>query len=106
MSRDDLIATNIKIVRSVSEKIASYAPDSIVIVVSNPLDAMVYTAWKATKFPSHRIIGQAGCLDVARYRAFIAMELGMSIEDIKKLMLAGGATGLGATQMGNYGNSK
>lgn len=89
MSRDDLIATNIKIVRSVSEKIALHAEKSIVIVVSNPLDAMVYTAWKATKFPSQRIIGQAGCLDVARYRAFIAMRLDVSIEDISALLLGG-----------------
>jgi len=72
MSRDDLIETNVKIVRSVSEQIAEYAPESVVIVVSNPLDAMVYTAWKATGFPTSRIMGQAGALDVARYRAFLA----------------------------------
>ncbi len=89
MSRDDLIATNVKIVRSVSENVAKHAPDAVVIVVSNPLDAMVYTAWKATGFPTHRIVGQAGCLDVARYRAFIAMELGVSVEDISALLLGG-----------------
>ncbi|MHC5112952.1 MAG: malate dehydrogenase [Planctomycetota bacterium] len=89
MSRDDLIATNVKIVKSVSEQIAKYAPDAVMIVVSNPLDAMVYTAWKASGFPTHRIIGQAGCLDVARFRAFIAMELGCSIEDIQALLLGG-----------------
>jgi malate dehydrogenase len=60
-----------------------------VIIVSNPLDAMVYTAWKATGFPTHRIVGQAGCLDVARYRTFIAMELGVSVEDISALLLGG-----------------
>ena len=82
MSRDDLIETNVKIVKSVSENIREYAPDSIVILVSNPLDAMVYTAWKATGFPTNRIVGQAGALDVARFRAFLAMEIGCSIEDI------------------------
>ena len=61
MSRDDLITTNVKIVRSVSEQVAKFAPDAVVIVVSNPLDAMVYTAWKTTGFPTHRILGQAGC---------------------------------------------
>ncbi len=89
MSRDDLINTNVKIVKSVSENIAEFAPDSIVIMVANPLDAMVYTAWKATGFPTNRIVGQAGCLDVARYRTFIAMELGCSIEDITALLLGG-----------------
>ncbi len=89
MSRDDLIETNVKIVRSVSEKVAEHCPESIVILVSNPLDAMVYTAWKATGFPTNRIVGQAGCLDVARYRAFIAMKLGCSIEDISALLLGG-----------------
>jgi malate dehydrogenase len=89
MSRDDLIETNVKIVKSVSEQIKQHAPDSIVIVVSNPLDAMVYTAWKATGFPTHRIMGQAGALDVARYRAFIAWELGVSVEDVQALLLGG-----------------
>lgn len=89
MSRDDLIATNVKIVRSVSENIAKHAPDAIVIIVSNPLDAMVYTAWKSTGFPTNQIVGQAGCLDVARYRTFIAMELGVSVEDISALLLGG-----------------
>jgi malate dehydrogenase len=89
MSRDDLIETNVKIVKSVSEQIKQHAPDSIVIVVSNPLDAMVYTAWKATGFPTHRIMGQAGALDCARYRAFIAWELGVSVEDVQALLLGG-----------------
>jgi len=89
MSRDDLIATNVKIVKSVSEQVAEAAPDAVMIVVSNPLDAMVYTAWKATGFPTNRIIGQAGCLDVARFRAFIAMELDISVEDIQALLLGG-----------------
>jgi len=89
MSRDDLISVNVKIVKEVSEKVREHAPQSIVIVVSNPLDAMVYTAWKVTGFPTHRIMGQAGSLDVARFRAFIAMELGVSIEDISALLLGG-----------------
>lgn len=89
MSRDDLIGTNVKIVKSVSENIKKYAPDSIVILVSNPLDAMVYTAWKATGFPTNRIIGQAGCLDVARFKTFIAMETGFSVMDINAMLLGG-----------------
>ena len=89
MSRDDLIGTNVKIVRGVAENIKKHAPNSIVIVVSNPLDAMVYTAWKATGFPTNRIIGQAGCLDVARFKTFIAMETGFSVEDISALLLGG-----------------
>ena len=89
MSRDDLIDTNVKIVRSVSENVAKHSPNAVVIVVANPLDAMVYTAWKTTGFPTNRIVGQAGCLDVARYRAFLAMKLGVSIEDITALLLGG-----------------
>ncbi|HCD32187.1 MAG TPA: malate dehydrogenase [Phycisphaerales bacterium] len=89
MSRDDLIGTNVKIVKSVSENVKKYAPDSIVILVSNPLDAMVYTAWKATGFPTNRIIGQAGCLDVARFKTFIAMETGFSVMDINAMLLGG-----------------
>ncbi len=89
MSRDDLIQTNVKIVRSVAEQVAAHSPDAVMIVVSNPLDAMVYTAWKSSGFPTHRIVGQAGCLDVARFRTFIAMELGVSVEDIQALLLGG-----------------
>ena len=89
MSRDDLIETNVKIVRSVSEQVAEHAPDSIVIVVSNPLDAMVYTAWKATGFDTSKIMGQAGALDVARYKTFLAMEIGCSVKDISALLLGG-----------------
>jgi malate dehydrogenase len=89
MSRDDLIATNVKIVKSVAEQVAKHSPKAVMIIVSNPLDAMVYTAWKASKFPTNRILGQAGALDVARYRTFIAMELGCSVEDIQALLLGG-----------------
>ena len=89
MSRDDLIQTNVKIVKSVAEQVAAHSPNAVMIVVSNPLDAMVYTAWKASGFPTNRIVGQAGCLDVARFRTFIAMELGCSVEDIQALLLGG-----------------
>ena len=89
MSRDDLIATNTNIVRSVSENVAKYSPESVLIVVSNPLDAMVYVAWKASGFPTHRVVGQAGVLDTARYRAFLAAEIGCSVEDVQALLLGG-----------------
>lgn len=88
-SRDDLVQINVGIVKSVCEKIREFAPQAIVIVVSNPLDAMVYTAWKVTGFPTQRIMGQAGALDVARYKTFLAMELGISVEDISGLLLGG-----------------
>jgi len=89
MSRDDLIATNVKIVSTVAVEVAKHSPNAIMIVVSNPLDAMVYTAWKASGFPAHRVLGQAGALDVARFRHFISLELGVSIEDIQALLLGG-----------------
>ncbi len=89
MSRDDLINTNVKIVKSVTAQIAKHSPHCILIVVSNPLDAMVYTAWKTSDFPPHRVVGQAGCLDIARYRTFIGMELGVSVEDIDALLMGG-----------------
>jgi malate dehydrogenase len=89
MSRDDLVQTNVKIVGSVSEQLAKHCPEAVLIVVSNPLDAMVYTAWKKTGFPTKRVVGQAGCLDIARYRTFIAMELNCSVEDITALLMGG-----------------
>ncbi len=89
MSRDDLIQTNVKIVGSVSEQIAKVAPEAVLIVVSNPLDAMVYTTWRKTDFPTNRVVGQAGCLDIARFRTFIAMELGCSVKDISALLMGG-----------------
>jgi len=88
-SRDDLVQINSGIVKSVAENIKKHAPDAIVIVVSNPLDAMVYVMWKVTGFPAHRVIGQAGALDVARYKTFLAWELGVSAEDIQGLLLGG-----------------
>src|SRR5438874_3149570 len=89
MSRDDLIATNTKIVQQVAESVAKHSPNAVMIVVSNPLDAMVYVAWKASGFPTKRIIGQAGVLDTARYRAFLAMEIGCSVQDVQALLLGG-----------------
>lgn len=89
MSRDDLIGVNVKIVKEVTEQVAKHSPNAVLIVVSNPLDAMVYTAWKVSKFPTNRILGQAGALDVARFRTFLAMKLGCSIEDITSLLLGG-----------------
>ncbi len=88
-SRDDLVQINAGIVKNVAENIKKYAPNAIVIVVSNPLDAMVYVMWKVTGFPAHRVMGQAGALDVARYKTFLAMELGVSVEDIQGLLLGG-----------------
>jgi len=88
-SRDDLVSINAGIVKSVAQQIKQYAPNSVVIVVSNPLDAMVYVMWKVTGFPAHRVMGQAGALDVARYKTFLAMELGVSGEDIQGLLLGG-----------------
>src|SRR4051794_35564324 len=89
MSRDDLIATNTGIVKQVAENVARHSPNAVMIVVSNPLDAMVYVAWKASGFPTKRILGQAGVLGVARYRSFLAMEIGCSVEDVQALLLGG-----------------
>jgi malate dehydrogenase len=89
MSRDDLLNTNAGIVRSVATEIARVAPDSIMIIVSNPLDVMCHVAMEASGFPRERVIGMAGVLDTARYRSFIALELGCSVADIQALVLGG-----------------
>ena len=89
MSRDDLLKKNAAIVRSVSSEIKRVAPDSIIIMVSNPLDVMAHVAMQETGFPRERVIGMAGVLDTARYRSFIAMELDVSVEDIQALVLGG-----------------
>jgi malate dehydrogenase len=89
MSRDDLVQVNTGIVKSVAENVKKYSPNAVVIVVSNPLDAMVYVAWKVTGFPANRVMGQAGALDVARYKTFLAWELGVSAEDVQGLLLGG-----------------
>ena len=89
MSRDDLVKTNAGIVSSVSAEIKRVAPNSIIVMVSNPLDAMCYVAMKVTGFPRERVIGMAGVLDTARYRAFLAEALDVSVEDIQAMVLGG-----------------
>ena len=89
MSRDDLIATNTKIVKEVTQNVAKHSPNSIIIVVTNPLDAMVYVASKASNFPHNRILGMAGILDSARFKTFIAQELNVNVEDIDAMVLGG-----------------
>jgi malate dehydrogenase len=89
MSRDDLVKTNAGIVASVSDQIKRVAPGAIVIVVSNPLDAMCYVARKHTGFPRERVVGMAGVLDTARYRMFLTEALGISVEDIQAMVLGG-----------------
>jgi len=89
MSRDDLLNTNAGIVKQVSEQIRSSSPESILIVVSNPLDVMSYVAMKVTGFPRERVLGMAGVLDTARYRAFLAEALDVSVRDIQAMVLGG-----------------
>lgn len=89
MSRDDLLLKNTEIVKSVTAQVVRYSPQSILLVVSNPLDAMVYVAYKSSGFEPQRVIGMAGVLDTARYRCFIAAELGVSVEDVQALLLGG-----------------
>ncbi len=89
MSRDDLLSTNARIVTSVAEQIKQSSPQAVVIVISNPLDAMVQRALQVTGFPPERVIGQAGVLDTARFRTFLAMELGVSVEDVSAMLLGG-----------------
>lgn len=89
MSRDDLIETNAGIVKSVTEEIAKRSPNAIIIIVSNPLDAMCHVAFDASGFPKNRVIGMAGVLDSARFRAFIAMELNVSVENTHAFVLGG-----------------
>ena len=89
MSRDDLISTNAGIIKSVTQQIAKYSPDAILIIVSNPLDAMCHVALDASGFPKHRVLGMAGVLDSARFRAFIAMELDVSVENTHAFVLGG-----------------
>ncbi len=89
MSRDDLLLKNASIVKSVTEQFAAGSPNAIIIVVSNPLDVMTYVAYLTSGFPSRRVMGMAGVLDTARYRSFIAMELGVSVRDIQALLMGG-----------------
>jgi len=89
MSRDDLLTKNVQIVKDVSQKIAEYSPDSIIIVVCNPLDAMVYAAAKITGFTNNKVMGMAGVLDSARFSYFLASELDVSVENIKCVLMGG-----------------
>jgi malate dehydrogenase len=89
MSRDDLLNTNAGIVKSVSESIKQSSPDSIIIMVSNPLDVMSWVAKEITGFPRERVLGMAGVLDTARYRSFLALELDVSVRDIQAMVLGG-----------------
>ncbi len=89
MSRDDLLTTNSKIMKSVAEAVKANAPDAIVIIISNPLDAMVTLFKKVTGFPHNRVVGQAGILDSSRFSSFIAWELGVSVKDINTMVLGG-----------------
>jgi malate dehydrogenase len=89
MSRDDLLSTNAGIVRSVVQAVVQHSPDCILVIVTNPLDAMCHVALEASGFPRERVIGMAGVLDSARFRTFIAMELGVSVEDTHAFVLGG-----------------
>jgi malate dehydrogenase len=89
MSREDLLNTNVKIVGDVATNLKKYCPNAFVIVVSNPLDAMVYALKKITGFPKNRVVGMAGLLDTSRFRCFVAMELGVSVEDVSAIVLGG-----------------
>jgi len=89
MSRDDLVTKNAQIIQGISEQILAYSPESIIIMVTNPLDVMAYVAKETTGFPRERVIGMAGVLDTARFRCFIALELDVSVEDIQALVLGG-----------------
>lgn len=89
MSRDDLLTTNAGIVKKVTQEVASRSPDATLIIVSNPLDAMCHVAFDASRFPKQRVIGMAGVLDSARFRAFIAMELNVSVENTHAFVLGG-----------------
>ncbi|WP_374712065.1 malate dehydrogenase [Symbiobacterium terraclitae] len=89
MSREDLVNTNAAIVKDVAEKVAKYAPDAVIIVLSNPVDSMTYVALKASGFPKNRVIGQSGVLDTARYRTFLAEAIGCSFQDVVGCVLGG-----------------
>jgi len=89
MSREDLVNTNAAIVKDVAEKVAKYAPDSVIIVLTNPVDSMTYVALKASGFPKNRVMGQSGVLDTARYRTFLAEAIGCSFQDVVGCVLGG-----------------
>jgi malate dehydrogenase len=89
MSRDDLLHANADVIKAVTEGTVTHSPDSVIIVVTNPMDVMAYTAMKVSRFESRRVIGMGGVLDSARFRTFVSMELGVSPEDVEALVLGG-----------------
>lgn len=89
MSRDELVDANFKIVKPVTEEVAKHSPNALLLVVTNPLDAMAYTAFKVSNFPKNKVFGMAGILDTTRFRTFLAMEIGVSVESIQALVLGG-----------------
>lgn len=104
MDREDLLATNLDIIKDVALNIKKYSPNAFVIIVSNPLDAMVYSFYKVSEFKKNMIVGMAGALDSARFRAFIAMEVGCSVQDVTCMVLGGhGDTMVPITRLGTIG---
>jgi len=104
MSRDDLVLTNMKIVKGVTEELVKHSPNCIIIMVANPLDAMAQLAFKISKFPRNRVLGMSGILDTARFRTFLAQELGVSVEDVAAYVLGGhGDTMIPLTRMATVG---
>ncbi len=104
MSRDDLVLTNMKIVKGVTVELVKHSPNCIIIMVANPLDAMAQLAFKVSKFPRNRVIGMSGILDTARFRTFLAQELGVSVEDVAAYVLGGhGDTMIPLTRMATVG---
>lgn len=89
MSRDDLVNTNAKIMKLVTEQVVKYSPNCTIVVLTNPVDAMTYEVYRTSGFPKHRVIGQSGVLDTARFRTFVAQELGVSVEDVSGFVLGG-----------------
>lgn len=89
MSRDDLVNINAGVIRSVTEQVVKYSPDCIILVLTNPVDAMTYEAYRTSGFPKNRVIGQSGVLDTARFRSFVAEELNISVEDVTGFVLGG-----------------
>lgn len=89
MSRDDLVSTNAKVMKSVTEQVVKYSPNCIIIVLTNPADAMTYEVYRTSGFPKHRVIGQSGVLDTARFRTFVAQELNLSVSDVTGFVLGG-----------------
>ncbi len=89
MSRDDLVSTNAKIMKSVTKSVVEHSPNTIIIVLTNPVDAMTYEVFRTSGFPKNRVIGQSGVLDTARFRTFVAQELNVSVEDVTGFVLGG-----------------